>query len=1075
MSDLLPFQQCTVDWILKQFGLNRDVKRFLVADEVGLGKTKIAAEIIKGLMRNGRRNLSVVYISSSLDICHQNRKKLCADPEKQLVHADRICLLYSDTLPIQGLKIISLTPGTSLNLKRGVGNIAERAYIAKYISRRFRVPREIVVSRLKGQASKKNFEEALSESRYQTMPPKRVCVAIERAWRRTKAIDALRASNKRDSAVITKLREEMARAILQTLRPGLVILDEVQKFSDVIQTDANGMLTHSVAKELLITSVPTLLLSATPYKAFVGTNHAVAAEEHIAKLQAVFRFLTASDVQAKRLASEIAEYAEQVSGLSREKLKHVLGAKRRLEGELKKYMVRAERINFEQGPHAPYEVRKIPEEERFSITSRHLVEWVKLKDYVTSKRAFLHLWRSGHAPFSYMLKDYKIFERIRDGKHRRLRGESTVFSKPGNGQIHAKLEYLKENLLANGEIGDYLWVPPTKFYYPGSGSYAPKILEKCDIKKGLVFSSWSFVPRYVAAELSAWQNSKRSQREPRNPLKNTVRNWGRFWHPSPWLASLVCHADFLSGIERYEDLYALAKARIVEFLRERGWQITAKGALAWEVLNVVDVQSTRAWVDEIRRLFKKKRNEFTYRDSERGAALPSDQLERLLGCDAEKMVSRNTISELAHIALTSPAVCLLRTLYSTGVLHHEKVDGHRMAIISDFCARNWKMFFNRENTAKVIAQSHRSKRSFADKLQIYLMGGNIQSVLDEYIYQLQPGREENAYKEILHKLSHVFGPKGGQLFVRISRSRSRIISAEQITLFGKADKGKQSRNSIREAFNSPFWPFVLISTSVGQEGLDFHLYCKDIYHWNLPSSPVDFEQREGRINRFNSFWVRRLIAQSVKLDASPGFYWERLYTEAPKYAHRNDRFNLGMSPHWTYTPAEEVKSRGYVRHVLSLPGTEELTRYATLMKDLSLYRLTLGQPDQQLFLESLRKNEYLSKIDPRKVTLCLFPYDHKFIQAYLERQFGGKESWDLLIDDSLSFLKTLRGRPHYGALAAEVKKHIHIMKARKSKKEIGSSIAALIHFVNPYNATSDRTPGIGFDHDLERLRTANSH
>lgn len=31
----------------------------------------------------------------------------------------------------------------------------------------------------------------------------------------------------------------------------------------------------------------------------------------------------------------------------------------------------------------------------------------------------------------------------------------------------------------------------------------------------------------------------------------------------------------------------------------------------------------------------------------------------------------------------------------------------------------------------------------------------------------------------------------------------------------------------RTAFNSPFWPFVLASTDVGQEGLDFHSYTHD--------------------------------------------------------------------------------------------------------------------------------------------------------------------------------------------------------------------------------------------------------
>ena len=56
-------------------------------------------------------------------------------------------------------------------------------------------------------------------------------------------------------------------------------------------------------------------------------------------------------------------------------------------------------------------------------------------------------------------------------------------------------------------------------------------------------------------------------------------------------------------------------------------------------------------------------------------------------------------------------------------------------------------------------------------------------------------------------------------------------------------------DQVRSAFNSPFWPFVLATTSVGQEGLDFHSYCHAVVHWNLPSNPVDLEQREGRVHR----------------------------------------------------------------------------------------------------------------------------------------------------------------------------------------------------------------------------------
>ena len=53
------------------------------------------------------------------------------------------------------------------------------------------------------------------------------------------------------------------------------------------------------------------------------------------------------------------------------------------------------------------------------------------------------------------------------------------------------------------------------------------------------------------------------------------------------------------------------------------------------------------------------------------------------------------------------------------------------------------------------------------------------------------------------------------------------------------------KENIRNAFNSPMRPFVLATTSIGQEGLDFHNYCRVIMHWNLPSNPIDV----GRILR----------------------------------------------------------------------------------------------------------------------------------------------------------------------------------------------------------------------------------
>src|SRR5262249_1185005 len=78
------------------------------------------------------------------------------------------------------------------------------------------------------------------------------------------------------------------------------------------------------------------------------------------------------------------------------------------------------------------------------------------------------------------------------------------------------------------------------------------------------------------------------------------------------------------------------------------------------------------------------------------------------------------------------------------------------------------------------------------------------------------------------------------------------------------DDGAETRpDALRHAFNSPFRPFVLATTSIGQEGLDFHTYCDQLVHWDLPASPVDLEQRDGRINRYGGLAIRKALARQA--------------------------------------------------------------------------------------------------------------------------------------------------------------------------------------------------------------------
>jgi len=59
----------------------------------------------------------------------------------------------------------------------------------------------------------------------------------------------------------------------------------------------------------------------------------------------------------------------------------------------------------------------------------------------------------------------------------------------------------------------------------------------------------------------------------------------------------------------------------------------------------------------------------------------------------------------------------------------------------------------------------------------------------------------------------------------------------------------KNRQRLILGFNSPFYPNVLIATSVFQEGVNLHLQCRKVHHYGLAGSPGDNEQRVGRVDR----------------------------------------------------------------------------------------------------------------------------------------------------------------------------------------------------------------------------------
>src|SRR5262245_14123095 len=144
MTELKPFQGATVQAVLAAFRKRRRARRFLVADEVGLGKTVVAQHVILRLSGDLGRPLVVFYMCSNLAIARQNRRKLLEilPPDERPAAdcpVDRLSLLRACEPPThKKLHLYSLTPDTSIPIRkrhRRDGRQEERALVHALVER----------------------------------------------------------------------------------------------------------------------------------------------------------------------------------------------------------------------------------------------------------------------------------------------------------------------------------------------------------------------------------------------------------------------------------------------------------------------------------------------------------------------------------------------------------------------------------------------------------------------------------------------------------------------------------------------------------------------------------------------------------------------------------------------------------------------------------------------------------------------------------------------------------------------------------------------------------------------------
>lgn len=313
------------------------------------------------------------------------------------------------------------------------------------------------------------------------------------------------------------------------------------------------------------------------------------------------------------------------------------------------------------------------------------------------------------------------------------------------------------------------------------------------------------------------------------------------------------------------------------------------------------------------------------------------------------------------MAIASPAICAYRL--------YRQYAGNG-SIPSYMPSQVAKVFINRMNTPESTAvidlcYGEADDAHWQNVLK-YCKEGNLQAMFDEYGHLLTNGldRDEKLLPRLHRSMIESMQVRTTAYKVdTLNDFRSRMTGKKEKAVNirthfavsftkGIGEKDADRKKSVRNSFNSPFRPFVLASTSIGQEGLDFHNYCRRIVHWNLPTNPIDLEQREGRINRFECLAIRQNVAQRYGATTFQKDIWSEMFHAARKVEKTGGCSDL--IPFWGLTESEDMVR--IERIVPMYPFSRDEISYERLIKILSLYRLTLGQARQEELLEYIFQN-----------------------------------------------------------------------------------------------------------------------
>ena len=807
-----------------------------------------------------------------------------------------------------------------------------------------------------------------------------------------------------------KGRTFLAKFALQYLAPDLIILDEFQNFREVLQDSGNpetivGALFGKAEAKIL-------MLSATPYKMYT-TSELKPSDSHYERFLETIRFLC-NDSQDKtvEISEQLKQYRKGLfsfEGGDGAKLKVL---KLGVEANLKRYMLRTERIAFIDDKDGGV-TEIVPNNEGQFVLSKdtlpaHRVDLLSPQSVSEARRLFvaslkkryalgsaMGYWKSGSLLPHFMGDDYELARVLGDDKTIWL----TDFTKTlesneclGNHQI----EYLKYLLFVVGKLHERLWIAPSLPYV--------KPPDPAEVQgKMLVFSHWRFVPRYTSVLLSKCAAnlmeqsaipSEKDEAGEHTLLQFKENSDSVFFvcYPSLFLATILGPDDYVSLTE--QELSDLVRKRIIgklgnqyvkggksnvkykEFLPKLLWLDTDQIAHGnYERLEALDFQEDLDQETESVAEYKQ------YYD----VAKKITSVLRVLSANPPAF-SDAEVDLLALIALKSPAVSLARSILLEWKIRKEHWEGIDDEVLK-FCLMTLRRYFDRPVARKIIRRTHQDEGSYWEDVLAYCYAEDWQAMIDEYCYLLtrehrietviwpvDKDSEKTAIKNFFREFRSSLGLRPGTVNVNGTRTGQPTKYPRHFALAYEDDQtanGQNRRENIRAAFNSPFYPFILTTTTVGQEGIDFHRYCGDILHWNLPANPIDLEQREGRINRHSGLVVRRNIALAHREEIIQAALHESIWVQLFNIGVNNSE-RSPLSPYWMYEQAngKDWKLR---RHVVMLPFSRDRKLYEALKRSLAFYRVAFGQPRQVDLVNQLMSNEHINDQDPRSFYLDLRP------------------------------------------------------------------------------------------------------